>query len=517
MKKITLLLLLLLGITSIQSHAQWTESGNLKNIEWNYSFAGGSGTLTNSSNGISKISTPTTGDYLPKPPSGEVMVTASSAENPGAASFSLNGACGTSCLTMVHTSGNGAGSASAKFITKKFEAKSKVMSLQMKVTPSNTAGNYQAIWYIAVGDEGNSTVGGTGGGLISAAGAADNGIYTMLRIRKISSGGNYALQVRYNDGQQARANENYWGWQALSDVTLTKDDETQLNFFFNNTEQTQSYTFKGVLKTLPANAYHLYVNEVQKGTSATEAPKLSRNYGAVSRAYYHDGDLTGFAIYSREGAHSNLYESDGKTRIYDNSASISISGLKIAHLATSTTTPVTLTDFNGNVTNNGIALNWQTASEQKNSHFILNRSINGKDFSYLTRVEGNGTSNNVNNYSYTDKTPSAGTNYYQLEQIDTDGAKTIIEKVVAVKYGVSGEPFTVSKVSSNQLKAFVSSEKDEDAELSITDISGKIIYKATRTLKQGNNQIDLFVPAKPGIYVATLKGTAETKSVKFVL
>ncbi len=523
MKKITLFLSLTLSLTSVQSHAQWTESGNLKNMSWNYSFAGGSGTLTNSSSGISKISTPTTGDYLPKPASGEVMVTASSAEQPGASSFTLNGACGTACLTMVHTSGNGASPAPAKFIAKNFEAKSKVMSLSLKVTPQNTPDNYQAIWYMVVGNAAGSTTGSTGGGLISAAGLDDNNIYAMLRIRKASIGNTYALQVRYNDGTQANLDKYYWGWQTLSGVSLTNGNETQLDLFFNNTEQPQSYTFKGVLKTLAANAYHLYVNEVQKGTSTTEAPRLTKNYGpsaAGNQTYHYDGDLTGFSIYSREGAHSNVKDPtdpENKRFIYDNSASMVISGLKITHLVTSTTTPVTLTGFNGNATNTGIALNWQTASEQNNSHFILNHSLNGKDFSYLTRVEGNGTSNNVNHYSYTDKNPFAGINYYQLEQVDKDGTKTVIDKIVPVKYMVSEEIFAVSKISSNQLRAYVSSEKNEDAELSITDISGKVIYKSTRTLKQGSNQIDLFVPAKPGIYVATLKGTIGTKSVKFSL
>src|SRR5690606_13462446 len=122
--------------------------------------------------------------------------------------------------------------------------------------------------------------------------------------------------------------------------------------------------------------------------------------------------LDGFAIFSRDPAKSDTEQ--------DNSSSLSISNLKVVYMGAVSTTPVTLTDFNGNATNTGIALNWQTINEQNNAHFILNRSINGKDFSYLTRVEGNGSSNNVKHYSYTDKNPFTGTNYYQLEQIRSE-------------------------------------------------------------------------------------------------
>ncbi|GEM_PF-808780 len=492
--------------------SKWVESETLKNIEWNYYFTGGTSTVSGTG-GIIRTSTPSIMDFLPKTTSGEASIMTHTNTTVNSSSFTLNG---NGSLTMVHTAGSGTAVSPAKFSVRSFEASSKVMSAHFNVTLSNTAQNKQAIWYIAVGDSTASPIKNrdSAPSITGSTSTADK-LYTVLRIRKVAFGNSYAVQARHNDGKQANPTTN-WGWQTITGATLTSGNVAKIALFFNNTESQQQYIFNGVTKTLAAASYHIYIDDVQKGATLTN---LVRNTYPTNVTIKYTGDLSGFSIMSREGAMSFTTEDTGTTgpAAYDNSASLMVTNFQIVHLATPTTTPVTLTDFKGNATNTGIVLNWQTASEQNNSHFILSRSSNGKDFSYLTRVEGNGTSNNINNYSYTDKNPFAGTNYYQLEQIDKDGTKTVINKIVPVKYMVSAEVFSISKISSNQLRAFFNSENGENAELSITDISGKVIYKTNRVLKQGNNQIDLFVPVKPGVYVATLKGTAETKSIKFLL
>ena len=332
MKKTALFLLAALTITSFQTKAQWVESGNLKNIVWEYNFSGATGSVTSSGKGIERTSTPASQDFLPKPTSGEVKVIATEENGSGKAAFTLNNSQGNSSLTMVHTSGRGFSPAPAKFIARNFEAKSKVMSAHFNLTPSNTAENKQAIWYIIVGANTNSGVAGTGAPVISAAGGADKGVYTVLRFRKAAVGGKYSLQARYNDGTQPKADNNYWGWQTISGASLASDKEAKFDLFCNNTDENQSYTFNGTQKTLPAKTYHIYIDGVQKGAGANEAAKLVRNQGGADKDIYYTGDLNGFGILSREGAHSDVKNADG-TMSYDNSASLTISNLKIVHLA----------------------------------------------------------------------------------------------------------------------------------------------------------------------------------------
>jgi hypothetical protein len=83
--------------------------------------------------------------------------------------------------------------------------------------------------------------------------------------------------------------------------------------------------------------------------------------------------------------------------------------------------PVEFKDFNAEVMSNGnVALQWTTASEQNNSHFIIQRSENLMAWEELGRVEGAGTSNQTLEYTYTDRTAGSGTYYYQIKQVDVN-------------------------------------------------------------------------------------------------
>lgn len=327
-KNKTLFFLFTLIMVGLKAQAQWIESGGLKNVNWEYNFSGRSGnvTATNADGGMEKISTSFKADFLPKPTSGEVRIIGTEEAGTGRASFTLNNSEGNSSLTMVHTSGKGLQAASAKFVAKDFVAKSKVMSAHFNITPNSTAENSQAIWYIIAGSGSNANITGKNSPAITGYQNTDNGIYTLLRFRKSKVGGGYGLQTRYNSGDEKK-----WSWKTIPGATLTNGVSAKIDLFFNNTDNPQSYSFNGVEKTLAAESYHVYINGAQKGEALKE---LTRNISTPgSNTFKYTGDLNGFGIMSREGAHSNQFEKDGTTRAFDNSASLTISNLKIVHLA----------------------------------------------------------------------------------------------------------------------------------------------------------------------------------------
>lgn len=88
-----------------------------------------------------------------------------------------------------------------------------------------------------------------------------------------------------------------------------------------------------------------------------------------------------------------------------------------------TVLPIELLEFNATPYNNAALLKWSTASELNNSHFIIEHSSTGKEFHFIGRVEGNGTTKEVKSYSFTDTKPFPGKNYYRLVQFDLDGKK----------------------------------------------------------------------------------------------
>ncbi len=95
------------------------------------------------------------------------------------------------------------------------------------------------------------------------------------------------------------------------------------------------------------------------------------------------------------------------------------------------TLPVTLLTFTVEAQAAANLLEWQTATEQNNKGFEVEVSTNGSDFHTIGFVKGNGTTNTEQQYSFIDKTPASGINYYRLKQIDFDG-KTEYSKVVSL-------------------------------------------------------------------------------------
>jgi hypothetical protein len=81
--------------------------------------------------------------------------------------------------------------------------------------------------------------------------------------------------------------------------------------------------------------------------------------------------------------------------------------------------PVSLVSFDAKAAGSDkVNVTWVTASEKNNSHFVIERSYNAKNFEAIGSVEGKGDSDVASSYEFTDLNPLAGTNYYRLKQVD---------------------------------------------------------------------------------------------------
>lgn len=83
--------------------------------------------------------------------------------------------------------------------------------------------------------------------------------------------------------------------------------------------------------------------------------------------------------------------------------------------------PVELVSFSADVNDGVVELNWTTSTETNNRGFELQRSKGG-EFESVAFIEGNGTTTEVQTYSYHDKNLIAGKYSYRLKQIDYDGS-----------------------------------------------------------------------------------------------
>jgi hypothetical protein len=89
------------------------------------------------------------------------------------------------------------------------------------------------------------------------------------------------------------------------------------------------------------------------------------------------------------------------------------------------TLPVTLLGYTAKANGNHAQLQWQTTNEVNNLQFLVYRKSEDGEFVKIGTVAANtNTQLSTISYSFTDKAPLNGNNYYKLVQVDYDGKAT---------------------------------------------------------------------------------------------
>ncbi len=145
--------------------------------------------------------------------------------------------------------------------------------------------------------------------------------------------------------------------------------------------------------------------------------------------------------------------------------------------------PVELVTFNASKRSNGIDLSWETASEQNNYGFHVERTVVGEDegnWSDVGFVKGAGNSTSLRSYSFHDSKVMNGRTYqYRLRQVDLDGSQTChISDVVTIKFDnnfdIALEQNAPNPFSAYTRIAFTLPES-MDVKLEILDIYGNVV------------------------------------------
>jgi hypothetical protein len=97
------------------------------------------------------------------------------------------------------------------------------------------------------------------------------------------------------------------------------------------------------------------------------------------------------------------------------------------------TLPIGWLDFSATTSSEReVELNWSTATEKDNSHFVIQKGTDGKTFTKIGEQTGKGNNTDTQAYNFTDKTPTTGTNYYRIQQVDQNGKSTFSEVIAAI-------------------------------------------------------------------------------------
>lgn len=136
-----------------------------------------------------------------------------------------------------------------------------------------------------------------------------------------------------------------------------------------------------------------------------------------------------------------------------------------------------------------VAINWSTASENNNSYFDVEKSIDGSNFTTINSVKGAGNSSTIKNYGSYDAKPVAGYNYYRIRQVDFDGKFKFSDVVkVKISFDKTGVSVLTNPFVNNITVDFVS-PANQRLNVKLTDISGKLIATEFWNISKGSSRV----------------------------
>jgi hypothetical protein len=147
--------------------------------------------------------------------------------------------------------------------------------------------------------------------------------------------------------------------------------------------------------------------------------------------------------------------------------------------------PITLGSFDGILLNSNVSLTWTTLSETNNDYFEILRSADGSSFEVIGKVEGNGNSSKMIEYSFVDNRPSSGVNYYKLKQVDLDGRSESFDVVMIQNKSNDVRIYPTQVVNSINIEL----TNDKLSTLSILNSSGMI--QTMIRLNSSFNSVDI--------------------------
>jgi hypothetical protein len=305
----------------------------------------------------------------------------------------------------------------------------------------------------------------------------------------------YVNNYNFIFGYGTAANSSNYGFAVQKDVS---NNYTFHNYAFGDDVSQAAGTF------INPTAWHHYVTTFDGASAkmyvdgALRTTVAKPNWNTTSSNFFLGGNSYGGSSFT--GAVDDLI-------IYDRA----LTDAEVLNLFSNNTLPVTLISYTAKAQNNNALLNWKTASEINNSHFVIERSTDGKNFNQIAIV--NAKSAQGADYTYTDYNTTSGTNYYRLLQVDLDGKTTDL--------GVKSVKFNLQEVAinayPNPATDFVNLSFDPgvfDTAI-LVDVNGKVLSTLKIASVQNIARIDLS-NVNSGTYLVQLIG-ANAKTVKKVI
>ena len=141
--------------------------------------------------------------------------------------------------------------------------------------------------------------------------------------------------------------------------------------------------------------------------------------------------------------------------------------------------------------NVGYKLEWMTSSEENTKHFVVERSMDGKNYTAIGTVEAKGSLDEENKYSFMDQELGLKDAHYRLKEVTFDGTTSLsspiaLTKEIQANFMVS---YVAEEISTGLFEIVINSIVEEEMTCMVNNAEGDIIQKETRWLSYGLNDL----------------------------
>jgi hypothetical protein len=158
--------------------------------------------------------------------------------------------------------------------------------------------------------------------------------------------------------------------------------------------------------------------------------------------------------------------------------------------------PVELLGFDAECRTHGVLIRWNTASEQNNDYFIIEKSDDAITFESIGKITGSGTTNILNSYSYIDHNTLTETVYYRLAQVDYDGTATHYGPIAVACHAPESKEQAYLQVYPNPFTNKVTVvlhnvQEESTALVELYDKMGKLLWSEKMQVSKENRMFTL--------------------------
>ncbi len=357
-----------------------------------------------------------------------------------------------------------------------------------------------------------------------------NSITTTPTISGIHKASNAALGCYFNTVRISGAGVGTGSGASYAFRRAAASNDTVMNNIFENSRTNNSsggahYAFHAINGTTLVSDYNIFHSDASSlGDTLISVGGIPYqsipSWTTVSSSDAHSKDtLVTFVGFSNLHLSSSMFGSMTFKGIPVNNISSDIDGqvrtvtpyIGADEIATSPL-PVEWIQVRATVIDKNVSLDWSVASELNNNGFLIERSVNGKEFNAVSFVKSNGNTNVKRSYKMVDQNPfkkeAVDVLYYRIKQTDFNGDYSYSKVMpVALEQKASSAYVAYPNPFNNHLYLTLEVTSQMEGNIELVDITGKTVFTKSFTTEKGYNTIDMNTPHElnPGIYFAKIK------------